>query len=167
MMNEFTITLNNRKHSVKIFDPFKVEINGKIMQVELSVLNNNSCLLKYGNKLYEITMDRIGNKRFGLLINGWYFDITVRTKLEETVNDLMKKKDFSKKLIEIHAPMPGLILKILKSVGEEVKKGEPMLIFEAMKMENELRSSVDGTIKNILIKEGDTVEKNILLVIIE
>jgi len=62
--------------------------------------------------------------------------------------------------------MPGLLLKILKKGGDKVKKGDAVLILEAMKMENEIRSPVDGTIKAILKKEGVSVEKGEKIIVI-
>ena len=59
--------------------------------------------------------------------------------------------------------MPGLVLKILKSVGENISKGETVMILEAMKMENEIKSTYDGTITEILVSEGKPVEKYIPL----
>ena len=68
-----------------------------------------------------------------------------------------------KKLNEIKAPMPGLILDIKVEVGQEVKKGDPILILEAMKMENILKSPGDGIVKAIKVKVKDNVEKGQLL----
>ena len=61
---------------------------------------------------------------------------------------------------EIKAPMPGTILSLNAQVGDEVSKGDTLLILEAMKMENVIKSSGSGTINSILVKEGDNVEKN-------
>jgi biotin carboxyl carrier protein len=68
---------------------------------------------------------------------------------------------------EIKSPMPGLILKLKKKTGDEVEAGEPVLILEAMKMENELRSPSKGKIREILVKEGIAVEKGAVLFIID
>ncbi|NWF49169.1 MAG: hypothetical protein HXY49_01360 [Ignavibacteriaceae bacterium] len=65
--------------------------------------------------------------------------------------------------IEIKAPMPGLILKVNKSKGEKVKKGESVLILEAMKMENDLKAGENGIVKDIFVNEGVTVEKGVTL----
>jgi biotin carboxyl carrier protein len=70
----------------------------------------------------------------------------------------------TKKVNEIKAPMPGLILAIHKEVGQEVKENDTLLILEAMKMENALTSPRDGIIKSILIVTGQTVNKNELLI---
>lgn len=166
-MNEFIVTINDRKHTVKIFPDNKVEINGKIINADFSVLNKNAFLLKYGNKIYEITSNNSTNGNIGFLIEGWYFDTIVRTKLQETASEIMMNKSKFSRFYEVKAPMPGLVLKVLKKHGEKVLKGEPLVILEAMKMENEIRSLVDGVVTEILISEGKPVEKNSLMLVIE
>jgi biotin carboxyl carrier protein len=59
--------------------------------------------------------------------------------------------------------MPGLVLKILKKAGDKIKKGETVMILEAMKMENEIKTNIDGTIAEIFVTEGKAVEKYISL----
>ena len=63
--------------------------------------------------------------------------------------------------------MPGKLVKIYKQVGDKVTKGETVLILEAMKMENEIKSGADGTIKSINVKEGQALEAGFLMVEIE
>ena len=58
----------------------------------------------------------------------------------------------------IRAPMPGRVVRVLVAVGEEVEADAPVLIVEAMKMENELRCTAGGTVKTISVAEGDTVD---------
>ena len=65
---------------------------------------------------------------------------------------------------EIKAPMPGLVLKLLVKEGEAVKKNDPVLILEAMKMENVIKSPGDGTVKKIHAQEKAAVEKGQLLI---
>jgi biotin carboxyl carrier protein len=69
----------------------------------------------------------------------------------------------SAKVSEIKAPMPGLVLKVFVSNGDEVKKGDNLFILEAMKMENIIKSPSDVSIKNIKIVPGDKVEKGQVL----
>ncbi len=165
-MNEFVATINGKKHVVKFSDG-KIEINGKTVSAELSKINNQYYLLRYGNKVFEVTSNKIEQNRFGFLIEGWYFDTVVRTRLQETVNELMLKKEKLSHKVEVRAPMPGLILKIKKLLGEEVKTGEPLIILEAMKMENEIRSHTGGIVKEIFVEEGTSVEKGALILTIE
>ena len=70
----------------------------------------------------------------------------------------------SKHIDLIKAPMPGLILEINVVVEQKVKEDDPLLILEAMKMENVLTSPREGIIKNIAVEKGDAVEKNALLI---
>lgn len=62
------------------------------------------------------------------------------------------------------APMPGLVLKVLVEPGQRVSAGDPLLVLEAMKMENELRAPVDGLVAGVHVSEGDAVGKGALLI---
>lgn len=68
---------------------------------------------------------------------------------------------------ELLTQMPGKVVKILASIGDEVKKGQPLLILEAMKMENEIKSGMDGVLVGIHVEEGQTVETGLLLMEVE
>jgi biotin carboxyl carrier protein len=63
--------------------------------------------------------------------------------------------------------MPGKVVKILRKVGDQVTKGETLVILEAMKMENEIKSGSDGKIKAIYVKEGDALDQKVLMMEIE
>ena len=65
------------------------------------------------------------------------------------------------------APMPGMIVRFVKNVGDKVTKGEAVLVLEAMKMENALVAPCDGVVKGIKLKSGDTVAKGAVLCVIE
>jgi biotin carboxyl carrier protein len=69
------------------------------------------------------------------------------------------------KVSEIKAPMPGLVLRILASEGEEVQKGGNLLVLEAMKMENIIKAPADVIIKSVKVNPGDKVEKNQVMMI--
>jgi biotin carboxyl carrier protein len=63
--------------------------------------------------------------------------------------------------------MPGLVLNILVEAGQEVSKGDALLILEAMKMENVIKASGDGKVRSVKVKKGDAVDKGLLLVEME
>ncbi len=67
----------------------------------------------------------------------------------------------------LSSPMPGKIFKILKDTGSEVKKGEPILILEAMKMEHSIRSDKDGKVKKVFFKVGELVQGGVILAEVE
>lgn len=166
-MNEFVVSLNKRKYSVKLSEDGEAEINGRKVKVDLSQINNSAFLLKVNERPYEIASNKLENGRFGFLVEGCYFDTFIRTKLQETADELMKNKMRESHKAEYKAPMPGLVLKIKKQKGESVSIGEPLLILEAMKMENELRATSSGVITSVKVKEGDSVEKGALIMTIE
>ena len=67
----------------------------------------------------------------------------------------------------ITAPMPGVIVSVTKKVGENIIVGEPILVLEAMKMENEIRTPVGGTLLEVKVSPGQRVDKGETLVVIE
>jgi glutaconyl-CoA/methylmalonyl-CoA decarboxylase subunit gamma len=68
---------------------------------------------------------------------------------------------------KVLSPLPGVVLSINVNVGDKVKNGDVLLIMEAMKMENEIRTDISGTIKLIQVKPNDTVLEGDVLVVIE
>jgi biotin carboxyl carrier protein len=69
-----------------------------------------------------------------------------------------------KKVNDVKAPMPGMVFNVLVSEGQDIKKGDPLIVLEAMKMENVLKSPTDGTVKKIAVTKGVAVEKNQVLI---
>ena len=106
-------------------------------------------------------------KTISLRVNGREHQL----KLADETDQLVKQLGFSTintvKSLNAIAPMPGLVLDILVAVGDTVTEGSSLLILEAMKMENVLKSEGDGVIKALSVKKGDAVEKKQLLIEIE
>ena len=100
-----------------------------------------------------------------ILIEGEHFDF----ELFDERKALLKKNAAmgAEGVQEIKSSMPGKIVKILISDGEEVEQGQGLVVVEAMKMENEIRSPKKGTIKKVGVKEGEAVEAGALLVVVE
>ena len=124
---------------------------------------------------------RIGPGRFSVLINGESHSVlvlkedrearTVRlrigartctVRIEEEQDRLMQTLGLDKvarKAGELKAPMPGLVINILVMPGDQVKKNDPVLVLEAMKMENLIKAPGDGVVKAVLAEKGRAVEK--------
>jgi len=68
------------------------------------------------------------------------------------------------KVREIKAPMPGMVLNIMIEAGAVVAKDQALIILEAMKMENVIKSPIDGTVKRVGVNQGVAVEKNTILI---
>jgi biotin carboxyl carrier protein len=103
-------------------------------------------------------------KTITLEINKAQYEVVLKDEFDTLIEKLGFEKKTALKLDNIKAPMPGTVLKILVTPGQALVKGEPLIILEAMKMENVLKASADVVIKKILVKEGDPVEKNKVLI---
>ncbi len=158
-MSDYMVSIDDNKHSLKIFSNYKVELNGKNFEVELSQLSKYSYLLKVNNNVYQITSEKLDSQNYTFTIDGSSYNTTVRTTLEEKANKYLQNKAKESGTEIVKSPMPGLIVKILKQVGDNVEIGDPIILLEAMKMENEIRASASGIIKSISAKENSSVEK--------
>ncbi len=167
-MNDFVLSVNSSKFDVKIIDENELNFSDEKINYELIQVGSYSYLLKVNNEIFELTSEKINSDQFKVLVDGYYFDITVRTALQEKAFKLLENSSahFSHHT-DVKAPMPGLILKIRKSVGEKVEQGESVVILEAMKMENDLKAPASGLIENIFVTEGSAVEKGTILLSID
>lgn len=165
-MNEYVVSVNNHKREIRV-EGNQITIGDKKISFELQPLNSGLYLFKAGDKVYEVYSKKISEEKYVITIAGRNFDVLVRTALMEKAAQMLKLGSDSNHHSEIKSPMPGLILKIKKKKGDEVEAGEPVLILEAMKMENELRSPSKGKIREILVKEGIAVEKGAVLFMVD
>lgn len=167
-MNEYIVKINDSKKSVTILSDEHLKVDENKFKYHLSELNCSSYLLKLNNKIYQISCMRNSNQKLLLTFGGRSYEVVVRTALQEKALKLIEESKTSlHHKTEVRAPMPGMILKIKKSAGDEITQGESVVILEAMKMENDLKAPASGTIKTIGVKEGSAVEKGMILFTIE
>ncbi|MBA6152527.1 acetyl-CoA carboxylase biotin carboxyl carrier protein subunit [Gelidibacter maritimus] len=125
-------------------------------------------ILQDGNSYNaEITDSNFNDKSYRVKINNNTYDIDIFSDLDQLIIALGFEIGNAKTVDKIIAPMPGLILEINVGVGDVVNENDPLLILEAMKMENVISSPRDGIIKSITVNKGDAVEKNQLLITFE
>ncbi len=167
-MNDFVITIDEEKNEISLINKVEAKVNGKKIYYELQQLNYQNYLLRFNNTIYEISSEKVNSEKFSFLVNGIKINLTARTALQERAKKLIDAtKSSSGSMVEVNAPMPGMILKINKRNGDGIKKGESILILEAMKMENDLKSPVTGKINELFVDEGNAVEKGDRLFLIE
>jgi biotin carboxyl carrier protein len=114
-----------------------------------------------GNKPYKaeiISADFI-SKKYTIKINNSTYEVAISNALDLLIQSMGIERGRTKIVNSIKAPMPGLILEINVEVGQEVKENDPLLILEAMKMENSFLSPRNGIIKSIAVEKGNAVDK--------
>jgi len=121
------------------------------------ILNNNSYNLELIKHIPE-------EKKLIVKVNNTSYTVDIRDKYDDLLHSMGLDNMLTKKVNDMKAPMPGMVLNILVAEGQEVKKGDAIIVLEAMKMENVLKSPTDGIIKKIAVKKGIAVEKNQLLI---
>jgi biotin carboxyl carrier protein len=157
---------NKNEYNVVFENPAKGTIDGKSFEWDVIEVKNGSFHILKDHKSYnlEVIKADAAEKTFLVSVNGNKYQLDVKDKFDELLKSLGFDNLNAKKVNEIKAPMPGLVLDVRVSVGDTVKKGDPIIVLEAMKMENIIKSPTDGTVSKINVKKGVAVEKNQVLI---
>jgi len=158
MNNALKVSVNNEHH----FD-FTEE---QILTVDSVSLDEKNFHVLHNNTSYhaEVVSADFINKTYTVIINNNEYVVSIANHLDQLIKEMGFEVGKTKLVNAIKAPMPGLILEINVSVGQEVNEGDNLLILEAMKMENSFDSPRAGIIKSIAITKGQAVEKGQLLI---
>lgn len=156
--------------------PYRAKVNGHFEFEDLSTEELD--IIPVGEKQFhvleqhrsahaEVVSANFEQKSFVIKVNGTPYEVELKDRFDQLIKQLGFSTNVLHKVKEIKAPMPGLVLEVIAEVGQEVHQGEPLLILEAMKMENVIKSPGDGTVKVIHVAKGTAVEKGLLLVEME
>lgn len=118
----------------------------------------------YHAQLLEVDYAR---RRYSIRLNGSKYTLKIADHYERLMQQLGLNTAGTHKINAVKAPMPGLVLQVLVEPGQSVQKGEPLVILEAMKMENVIKSAGEGQVKIIKVVKGAAVEKGQLLLEME
>lgn len=112
----------------------------------------------------EILGHDFETKTYQIRINGSTYEVKLSDEMDQLVKELGFSANVVKKVKDIKAPMPGLVLDIMVKEGDVIEEGQPLLILEAMKMENVIKSPGEGAVKNINVTKSEAIEKGQLLI---
>jgi biotin carboxyl carrier protein len=149
---------------------FTVTIKGKSRIVDASWINAETLSLIDGGVAHEIRLHSRGdNGAIGVEFGGKLYEAVVQKTLREpfSTDTTAKKALGAASAAIIKAPMPGRVMRVLVAVGDPVTARQGVVVIEAMKMENELRTPRDGVVKEVLVVAGAAVETGAVLVVVD
>jgi biotin carboxyl carrier protein len=165
----------------------EIQIGKRVAKVEMLTEEGNNLKISVDGKVYNTDIIMVERGVYSIILDGRSYNVelmesngpkhysvnTIFNSYDVEVLDAESKYQKSRKRVDdleeavISSPMPGKVVKILCKVGDKVKAGDTVVIVSAMKMESEYKVRYDRTIKQIKVKEGDTVSANQPLIIIE
>jgi len=156
---KYITTVEGREFAVEIVDDKHISVDGKIYEVDFESVS--------GQPVYSLIVDGRshesyiypGEDSWQVLLRGRLYPVTVEDEREKRLRAAAGGGVAETGEFHLRAPMPGLVVAVTVAEGEEVKKGQVILILESMKMQNELKSPRDGTMGRIRVKAGESVEQ--------
>jgi biotin carboxyl carrier protein len=136
---------------------FKYTINGNIYKVVINRIEDTIADVEVNGTPYTVEMNKPAKKQV----------VTINRPAQTTTPPIVRPQQLSAGSAALRSPLPGVILEIDCKVGDTVKKGQKVLVLEAMKMENTINADRDGVIKEVKVNKGDSVLEGADLIIIE
>jgi biotin carboxyl carrier protein len=159
-MPKYQVTINEQDYPVAAADLAALDVH--------SPTPGHYHLLRNGKSYHvEVLHLDLATKTIALTVNGRPQELRINDETDQLVKKLGLSVVVAAKSKNAVAPMPGLVIDVRVAVGDAVADGTPLLILEAMKMENVLKSEGAGVVKSIAVTKGDAVEKKQLLIEIE
>ena len=156
---KYVTTIDSKEFLVEIIDERHVSVNGKIYEVDFESVS--------GQPVFSLIVDgrsheayvREADDEWQVLLRGRLYPVKVEDEREKRLRVAAGGGVAESGEFHLKAPMPGLVVAVPVEEGQEVKKGQVILILESMKMQNELKSPRDGIVNRIKVKAGESVEQ--------
>ena len=156
---KYVATIGEREILVEIINEQQVNVDGVIYNIDFeSVSENTVYSLLANNKSFDALVYE-GDEGWQVLLLGSQYIFQVEDEREKRLRASLGGRIPENVDYHLRAPMPGLIIALPVSEGQEVNKGDVLVLLESMKMQNELRSPRAGKINRVRVKPGDSVEQ--------
>lgn len=164
---KYITTIGEREYSIEIVNQRLVIVDGIPYDVDFASISGQPVYsLLVDNKSYEGYMYP-DDDDWEVLLQGILYSVNVEDERERRLRQALGEGPTQTGEFHLKAPMPGLVVTVPVSDGQEVSKGDVLIILESMKMQNELKSPRDGKISRVRIKVGDSVERKQTLLSVE
>ena len=164
---KYVVEINGERVNVEL-DGATAIVNGERLSVDLQPVPGTPVrLVRIGEAMHRVTSRRQphnGRGSYAIDVDGFRYEVLTLDERTRTIRDLSAKSEVASGPAPLKAPMPGLVVRIAVAVGDIVVAGQALVVVEAMKMENELRSSAAGIVTAIRAVVGTAVEKGSILV---
>jgi len=176
---KFVAIVDQQEHRITVDDHdeddgiYSVELDGKVYRVDAQTMPSQVISALIENKSYDIDLDDRDQSndpldgRVAVRVRGRVVRLEMLEHRRKKMKDAATAHFVQSGTAQITSPMPGKILRYLVTEGQEVKKGDGLVVIEAMKMENELQAPKDGIVKAISSSPGTAVDGGALLLVIE
>jgi len=144
-----------------------IAVNGSHMDADVRSLGDGRFHMLINGRSVSIEVIDNNPKNPVIKVNGRLFQPVVKDDTDLLLERLGMNAKAKKEVRELKAPMPGLVLDIKVAPGDEVETGAPLVVLEAMKMENILKSPAQAKVKAIQVSRGDAIDKNTVLITFE
>ena len=157
---KYVTTIGELEFNVELVDDRKVIVDGKEYEVDFDALSDQPVVsLLVDGQSYEAYVYQADDS-WHVLMLGRFYPAIVEDEREKRLRAATASSTRSSGEYQLKAPMPGLVIDVPVSEGQDVDKGDVLLILESMKMQNELKSPKAGTIRRVRINPGDSVEQH-------
>ncbi len=164
MKRLYALSSEKRKFSFSLPLKHTIKIGNREYEVKLKADEKFGTYILWKNRKYPVEIIRSRQNRYEILFNDISYTFTVETPFSLQRMKVLNAKKGKATQEFIKAPMPGKIIDVLVREGSPVVRGEPVVILEAMKMQNEILSPSNGTIVKVTVKPNTNVMKDDLLV---
>lgn len=162
---DFSFWLDNKEYSLSVQESVENEIivslGKKQYRVSVEFISGDEILLNIDGKIHNVIVNS-GMLFFSVYVNGRFFKIE-----KKSVSQILEKRGTKLQKKDIKTSMPGRIVKVFLKEGDKVKEDQAVLVLEAMKMQNEIKSPQTGIITRINLEAGDSAEAGTLLFTVE
>lgn len=156
---KYITSIDTQEFEIEIVDENHIRIGDRLLQVDFESVSGQPVFsLLLDGKSYESFVYQ-GEEDWDVLLRGRQYQVKVEDEREKRLKAAAGGGAVEGGEFHLKAPMPGLVVSVLIEEGQEVKKGQVMLILESMKMQNELKAPRDGTMGRVRVKAGESVEQ--------
>lgn len=166
-MNKYTTKIDGSEvtNNLELTSDTTALFNGGEVNFDHSFLSKNVVLIRINNKNFFMTISyNEEEEQAEVNLDSKVYTLTCKSELDLIKEKMSLGKSGGKLKKDIKSPMPGIIKAMNVTAGQQVKKGDILLVLEAMKMENEIKATMDCVVKKVNAEAMSSVEKNVLLI---